>query len=124
MAEDKDEKDERGNDSERKWWAEMARDVAATGLATIFMTEDSVRNYLKEKKLPKELIAPFLDGFSKKKDDFYGLVAKEVGRVLSKIDISNEVGKFLEKHKIHFEAKVSFEPKSSTETTSEPKEST
>lgn len=122
MSDEKDEKDDKPNETDRKWWSEMARDVAATGLATIFMTEDSVRKYIKEKKLPKELVAPFLDGFSKKKDDFYGLVAKEVGRVLSKIDISSEVGRFLEKHKIHFEAKVSFEAKSPTEVTPDPKE--
>lgn len=98
-----------------RWWADVVRDITATGLATIFMTEDSVRNYLKERKLPKELVTPFLDGFSKRKDDFYGLVAKEVGRVLSKIDISSEVAKFLEKHKIHLEAKISFEPKKKKE---------
>lgn len=110
---DEDDKPEKetGEGSEKRWWAEVVRDLTATGLATIFMTEDSVRSYIKEKKLPKELIAPLLEGFSKKKDDFYTLAAKEVGRVLSKIDISTEVGRFLEKHKIHFEAKVSFEPK-------------
>lgn len=107
MADEKDKPEE----SKGAWWSEMARDITATGLATLFMTEDSVRSLLKEKKMPKELLAPLLEGFGKKKDDFYGLVAKEVGRVLSKIDISQEVGKFLEKHKVHLEAKVSFEPK-------------
>jgi len=111
MADEK-EKPEEGKGA---WWSEMARDITATGLATLFMTEDSVRNLLKEKKMPKELLAPLLEGFGKKKDDFYGLVAKEVGRVLSKIDISQEVGKFLEKHKVHLEAKVSFEPKETKE---------
>lgn len=112
MDEQEELRDEKmGEPGDKRWWTELVRDLTATGLATIFMTEDSVRNYLKEKKLPKELIAPLLDGFTKKKDDFYAIVGKEVGRVLAKVDISKEVGKFLEKHKIHFEAKVSFEPK-------------
>jgi len=106
MADEKDKEE-----PSRAWWSEMARDLTATGLATLFMTEDSVRSLLKEKKLPKELLTPLLEGFGKKKDDFYGLVAKEVGRVLAKIDVSQEVGKFLEKHKVHLEAKISFEPK-------------
>ncbi len=109
-----DEK-EKDKEESKAWWSEMVRDLTATGLATIFMTEDSVRSLLKDKNLPKELLTPLLDGFSKKKDDFYGVVAKEVGRVLSKIDVSKEVGKFLEKHKVHLEAKISFEPKDSQE---------
>lgn len=122
MDEQDEIRDEKpGEAGDKRWWAEMVRDLTATGLATIFMTEDSVRNYLKEKKLPKELIAPLLDGFSKKKDDFYGVVAKEVGRVLSMIDVSSEVGRFLEKHKIHFEAKISFEPKGNADSSSKEK---
>lgn len=114
---DKDDTFEKGGEKEKAWWSEMVKETMATGLAAFFMTEDSVRSYLKEKKLPKELASLLLDSLGKKKDDFYGLLAKEFGRVLSKIDISAEVSKFLEKHKIHFEAKISFEPKNGTSVT-------
>jgi len=73
------------------------------------MTEDSVRSYLKDKKLPKELVSLLLDGIGKKKDDFYGLLAKEFGRVLSKIDLTQEMSKFMEKHKMNVQ--ISFERK-------------
>ena len=111
---DKDPKDSESNEesgSERKRWSEMMREMALSGLATFFMTEDTVRSYLKDMKLPKELVALLMDGASKKKDDFYGLMVKEFGKVLAKVDISREVGKFLENHRISVEAKVSFEPK-------------
>ena len=89
------------------------RELTATGLATFFMTEDSVRSYLKDKKLPKELVSGLLEGLTRKKEDFYGLLAKEVGRVMSKIDLSAELSRFLEKHDINLQAKLSFESKES-----------
>lgn len=100
---------EKGN--ERPWWGEMMKEMTLTGLATVFMTEDSVRSYLKDKKLPKELAGLVLDSIGKKKDDFYGLLAKEFGRVLGKIDLSQEITKFMEKHKVNVQ--ISFERKES-----------
>lgn len=100
-----------GEGGGKSWWQDAMREITLTGLATFFMTEDSVRNYLREKKFPKELVSLFLDGMNRKKEDFYGLLAKEFGRVLGKIDISKEIERFLERHKIHLEAKVSFERK-------------
>ncbi|MCB0404553.1 MAG: hypothetical protein KDD51_07180 [Bdellovibrionales bacterium] len=91
--------------------AGIVRELALTGLATVFMTEDSVRKYLKELKLPKELAGYLLESASKKKDDFYGLLAKEVGRVVSKVDVEKAVGKFLEGHEVKVTASFSFTPK-------------
>ncbi|MBI4403307.1 MAG: hypothetical protein HY537_04060 [Deltaproteobacteria bacterium] len=110
-----DKKDNDKEQTERPRLTEMVRELSLTALAAFFMTEDSVRNYLKELKLPKELVSLLLDGISKKKDDFYALLAKEFGQMLSKFDLGTELGKFLSQHKIHFEAKVSFEPKAGGE---------
>ena len=63
--------------TDRPWWSEAVKEMTLTGLATIFMTEESVRTYLKEKKLPKELVSLVLESITKRKDDFYGLLAKE-----------------------------------------------
>lgn len=111
----KDDDDEfSGSDKDKKWWSEAVRDLSSAGLAALFMTEDSVRNYLREKKFPKEVVGQLLDGVSKKKEDVYSMIAKEVGSVLSKMDLTGELGKFLENHQIHLEAKLSFEPKKKT----------
>jgi hypothetical protein len=117
FAEEKDKSEKAEKD--KPWWTEMMRELALTGMATFFMTEDSVRGYIKDLKLPKEIVALLLDSVSKKKDDFYGLMAKEVGRMMAKIDITSEVSRFLEKHHIHVEAKFSFEPKKNTPATSD-----
>lgn len=96
---------------DKPWWSEVVKDVTAAGLATIFMTEEGVRGYLREKKLPKELITLFMDGFSKKKDNLYEMLTREFGKVLSKTDISKEFQKFLETHEVDLHAKISFKKK-------------
>jgi hypothetical protein len=96
---------------EKPWWAEMVREMALTGLATVFMTEDTIRSQLKELRLPKELVAAILENVSKKKDDLIGLCAREFGKLISKFDLATEIGRFLEKHDVKIEAKISFQPK-------------
>ena len=113
-SEIKSETEESSSDTEKEgggkpWWSELMKELTLTGLATVFMTEDSVRSYLRDKKLPKELVSLVLDSISKKKDDFYGLLAKEFGRVLAKIDLSKEITKFMEQHRVHID--ISFEAK-------------
>ncbi len=100
--------------SDKPWWAEAIKDISLTGLATVFMTEDSIRNYLKEKKLPKEIAALILDSVGKKKDDFYGLLAKEFGKMLSKTNLTEEWAKFLQTNKVHINATLTFEKKENT----------
>lgn len=90
-------------------WGEMMKEVTLTGLAAVFMTEDSVRSFLKERMVPKELINALLDNMGKRKEDFYALLATEFGRVLNKIDLSQEITKFMEKHKVN--VSISFERK-------------
>ncbi|NBT57736.1 hypothetical protein EBT16_03020 [bacterium] len=99
------------DEKDKPWWTEVVKDVTAAGLATIFMTEEGVRSYLKEKKLPKELVGLFLEGFNRKKDNLYEMLTREFGKVLSKTDINKELQKFLENHEVDIHAKVSFKKK-------------
>ncbi len=105
------DEDKKADPSDKVSWTEAFKDLTSAGMATLFMTEESVRNYLREKKLPKELAGLFLDELGRRKEDVYKVVGKEIGSFLSKMDLSRELGKFLENHHVHFEAKVSFEPK-------------
>lgn len=106
---DENEDKEGTEGGDRPKLSEMMKGLAMGGLATYFMTEDAIKGYLKDMKLPKEMANALLDGASKKKDDFYGLMVKEFGKVLSKVDVTQEVSKFLERH--HINVQVSFEPK-------------
>lgn len=105
---DDETKDDDASGNAGSRWAEAAKEVAATGLAALFMTEDTVRSLLREKKLPKELVGQLLDGVSKKKDDLFKGISAEFGKVLSRIDLVKEFEKLLETHDVHVEAKIAF----------------
>ncbi|MBI1859920.1 MAG: hypothetical protein HYR96_03260 [Deltaproteobacteria bacterium] len=96
---------------DKPWWNELIREMALSGLATVFMTEDMVRNQLKDLKLPKELLGAILDGVGKKKEDLYATFGREFGKVLSKVDLTQEMARFLETHKVDIQMKLSFEAK-------------
>lgn len=101
---------------ERESLSGQLKDIALTGLATLFMTEDSVRKYLKELKVPKEIIGTALEGASRKKDDVYRVVGNEVGKMLSKVDLVKEMSRFLETHEVNVQAKFSFNPRDKNDT--------
>ena len=94
---------------DKNGWGQVVREVALAGLATVFMTEDSVKKYIKELKIPKELVQMLLENVGKKKDDLYGVIGREVGQFLSKIDAGKEISKLLQGYKIKLS--VTFEPK-------------
>lgn len=98
-------KEEEGS---KPWWQEAVKEMTLNSLATLFMTEDSIRSMLREKKFPKEMMGQLLEGVGKKKDDFYGLLVKEVGKVFAKVDLSKEFAKFLETHEVEVSAKLKF----------------
>ena len=91
--------------------ADLVREIAMTGIATVFMTEDTIRSYFKELRLPKEMMSLVLDGIHRKKDDVYGLVANEVHKMFEKFELSSEIAKFLSSHQIQVQAKIQFTPK-------------
>ena len=93
--------------------SEAMKKIVLTGVGTIFLTEETVRNYLGELKLPKELWAGFLENATKTKQEFLGSFAKEAAQVLSKIDVASEAKKFLEGNKIKLSFELEFEKKSS-----------
>jgi len=95
-------------DDKKSSWQDAIKELGMSGLATLLMTEDSIRNLIREKKLPKEMVGVLLDGLLKKKDDLYAIVGKEVGKVFAKVDLAKEVGKFLETHDVEVNAKLKF----------------
>ena len=80
--------------------SEAMKKIVLTGVGTIFLTEETVRNYLGELKLPKEMWSGFIENAAKTKQEFLASFAKEAAQVLSSIDIGAEAKKFFEEHKM------------------------
>jgi hypothetical protein len=85
---------------------ETLKKVFATGVSAAFMTEENIRSYLTELKLPKEFLNILLQQANKSKEELMGRVGKEISGVLSRIDVVKELSKFAENHKFKITAEI------------------
>lgn len=80
--------------------------VFTVGVSAAFLTEESIRSYLGEMKLPKELLQGLLQSASNSKDEITNRVSKELVSMIQKIDLVKEFSKFAETHKFKISAEV------------------
>ncbi len=106
-----DEKNDKDKDGLKGQLGELMKKVVLTGVGTIFLTEETIRNYLGEIKLPKELWSGFLENANKSKQEFMNTFAKEAANVLSHIDFAKEAQKFFEEHKLKVTVELTIDPK-------------
>lgn len=97
---DKSSGDKANKDTGGGLFGEALKKVFTGGVAAAFMTEEAVRNYLAELKIPKEVLTPILEGASKTKEDIANRVSKEIINVVQKVDWAKELTKLAETHKI------------------------
>jgi hypothetical protein len=111
MANDEDEgfPGKRDSDSDSPGGApksELIRKLVTAGISAAFMTEESVRSFVSELKLPKETLNLLLQGAQKSKDELMNRVGREVIGMISKIDFVKEASRFVEEHKFKISAEV------------------
>lgn len=108
---------------------ETLKKVFTTGVSAAFMTEESIRNYLQEIKLPKEILNILVQSANKSKEEITSKVTKEITQIFNKIDWVSELAKFAETHKFKISAEIdivkktkdSDDPKKENSTTEEVK---
>jgi polyhydroxyalkanoate synthesis regulator phasin len=108
MADEKKRKsqDESPEDSMFNILGEGLKKIVATGISAAFLTEESIRTYLGELKLPKELLNSILQSASKSKEQLMNRVGNEMTNILSKIDYVKEFSRFVENHKFKIQAEI------------------
>ena len=108
------------SDVEFNWETETQKNVGVsdglkkiltTGLSAILMSEDGVRQYIQDMKLPKDAIGSLLKGVAKSKEEIVTRVGSEFSKLVEKIDLVEELTKFLRENKIKFSAEVEFSKK-------------
>lgn len=113
MAQDERSEDKNSENQEGKSLiGETLKKVFATGVSAAFMTEESIRTYLNELKLPKEVLNLIIQGANKSKDEITLKVSKEVTQILQKIDWVKEIARFAESHKFKISAEIDIVKKS------------
>ena len=101
MAEDK-----RSRDTEQARLTETLKKLMTAGLGAAFMTEESIRSYLGELKLPKDVLNALLQSAHKSKQDLLDKVGEEIVKIISRIDFVSEASRFVEEHKFRITAEI------------------
>jgi hypothetical protein len=86
--------------------SETLKKVIAAGVGAAFMTEESIRGYLSELKLPKEVLNIVLQGAAKSKEELVTRVGNEIIKIINRIDMVKEASRFVEEHKFKIMAEV------------------
>ena len=110
-----EEVDESTEDT-RSLFGEALKKVFTAGVGAAFMTEENIRTYLAELKLPKEFLNVLLQQANRSKEDLVQRVGKEIMQVLHKIDFAKEFSKFAETHKFRITADIEILRKDSKST--------
>jgi hypothetical protein len=97
--------------------SDMMKKAAFAAIGAAFMTEESVRSYVAESKLPRELAKAVLQNANQAKEQFFGYLAKEFTALVKKSDLPKVAEKFLREHTIEVEAKIRFRPNAAPEIT-------
>jgi hypothetical protein len=101
--------DDRGSTSEN-----LTRKILTLGLGAYFLTEDTVRRYVKEMKIPRDVARGIVNNATKGKDELYALLARELSGFLKQMDVQAEVDRFVRSHKIRINAEIEFVPRPGT----------
>ncbi len=89
---------------------EAAKKLFTVGVSAAFMTEESIRSYLGDVKLPKDIMQLILQTAGRGKEELMNRVSKEISGIIQKTDLPKEVAKFLENHRIKITAEVEILP--------------
>ncbi len=103
------------SDEEVKWdsvnedkgsFGDYVRKLATAGLSAAFMTEESIRSFVSELKLPKESLNILLQGAAKSKEELTQRVGNELVKMISRIDFVKEASRFANDHKFKVTAEI------------------
>jgi fructose-specific phosphotransferase system component IIB len=111
-SDDNNKKDEKSGE---KNLGDTLKKVFTAGVSAAFMTEESLRSYLAELKLPKEILSVIIQGASKAQGDITQRVTKEAVGIIQKIDFVKEFSKFAETHKFKISAEIDIVKKDKTD---------
>ena len=110
----KDVTDEAKIEDGKSLLSDALKKVFTVGVSAAFLTEESIRNYVGEMKLPKEVLQTLLQSASKSKDEITQRMSKELVAMIQKIDLVKEFSKFAETHKFKISAEVEILKKENT----------
>nr|BFD59546.1 hypothetical protein CKG001_16530 [Bdellovibrio sp. CKG001]BFD62926.1 hypothetical protein BdHM001_16070 [Bdellovibrio sp. HM001]BFD66786.1 hypothetical protein HAGR004_18080 [Bdellovibrio sp. HAGR004] len=120
MATDGSKKDDKDQSGDLKGLlGDTVKKVFTAGVSAAFMTEESLRAYVSELKLPKEALNLLIQGANKSKEEVTQRVTKEILGIIQKIDFVKEASKFAETHKFKITAEIDIIKKDNADSSEE-----
>lgn len=95
---------------------DIVKKLLATGVSAAFLTEEGIRAYLQDLKLPKEVLGKLIEGANKSKQELMDRVGNEVVAIIKKIDFVKEASRFVEEHKFKVSAEIEVVRKNNSNT--------
>lgn len=110
-AKSNEEGDSQGN---KGFLSDTLKKVFAASVGSALMNEESLRSYLSEMKLPKDILNLVVQSAQRTKDEVTGRVTNEVLNLVRKIDVVKEFSRFAETHKFKINAEIEIIKKTDT----------
>ena len=104
--EDAPETDDRGS-----MMNEMLKKLFMAGVSAAFLTEETIRTFVSDMKLPKETLNLLIAGAKSSKDEVVNRVGREISVMVSKIDLVSEFSRFMQEHKFKVQMEIEVLPK-------------
>ncbi len=114
-SDDSSKKDDKESPDLKGLLGDTVKKVFTAGVSAAFMTEESLRSYVSELRLPKEALNMLLQSASKSKEEVTQRVTKEIVGIIQKIDFVKEASKFVENHKFKVTAEIDIIKKESSD---------
>ena len=112
MKDNRDTKDSKDTkETKEASLTEALKKVFTAGVSGALLSEELLKSYLADLKLPKELLQIVLQSAQKSKDELGNKIGRELQSVLSKVDWYELGAKFLENHKVNIKMELSFTKK-------------
>lgn len=94
------------DESKIKLIPDAIKKLVSAGVSAAFLTEEGIRSYVSDMKLPKDVVNKLIDGANKSKSELLDRVGDEIVSIIKKIDFVKEASRFVENHKFRVSAEI------------------
>lgn len=109
VPDDKDKEQPNAEPSARDWAIpELVKRAILSGIGAVFMTEEGIRSYLSELKLPKEAAQFVISQVARTKEDLFRVVTDEIRAFLENTQLDEVLRKVLTNISLEISTKVRF----------------
>lgn len=111
LLDERDELDEPvvGN-VESRGLSDMLRKAMVAGLGAVFMTEEGIRTYVKDLKLPKELMGFVVGQAERSKDELFRVIGQELRHFFESPALRRELTRLLSEVTVEIKAEIRLKP--------------